>query len=183
VLRPYFIITLLCLAGCAGTLPREQQQQEKLSNAQLLEVAHVLEQSGDTVRAEQYLHAALKQGADEAVLVPHLLRLYASDGQYRLAIEYGEHYLRRHPKHRAVRLFLAALYTAVGADTLAAQAYERVLIEEPNNAEAHFALASLLYESGRQRANADTHFRAYLALDPQGDYAEEARSLLLTELP
>jgi hypothetical protein len=58
-----------------------------------------------------------------------------------------------------------------------------VLIEEPNNAEAHFALASLLHECGRDHALADQHYRAYLALEPNGTYAEEARSLLLTELP
>ena len=178
------VLTLLCLTlvGCAAQVARTEPGKT-IDKDQLLEVATVLEQQGDSLRAEQYLHAALKQGADPQQVVPRLMRLYASDGQYRLGIEYGEHYLRRHPGHRAVRLLLAALYTAVNASTLAAEQYERVLIDEPDNAEAHFALASLLHDCGREHALADQHFRAYLALEPHGAFAAEARSLLLTEMP
>jgi tetratricopeptide (TPR) repeat protein len=155
----------------------------QLTIAQLLEVAAVLEQSGDTVRAEQYLHAALQQGADERAIVPRLLRLYVADGQYRLAIDQAEHHLRRHPLDRNLRLFVAALHTAVGADALAVAQYERVLRAEPNHAEAHYALAALLHAAGREPGRADEHFRTYLALEPSGHYADEARGLLLTEMP
>ena len=179
---PLWLILSLMAFGCAAQL-KEGAHSDSLTKEQLLEVATVLEQSGDSLRAEQYLHAALKQGADPQGIVPQLMRLYATDGQYRLGIQYGEHYLRSHPNHQAVRLLLAALYTAVDATTLAAEQYERVLIADPKNAEAHFALASLLHECGRERLVADQHFRAYLELQPTGSYAEEARSLLLTELP
>jgi len=155
----------------------------QLTIAQLLEVAAVLEQSGDTVRAEQYLHAALQQGGDERAIVPRLLRLYVADGQYRLAIDQAEHHLRRRPRDRNLRLFVAALHTAVGADALAVAQYERVLRAEPNHAEAHYALAALLHAAGRELGRADDHFRTYLTLEPSGHYADEARALLLTEMP
>jgi tetratricopeptide (TPR) repeat protein len=185
------------LASCASTTPpgspaartaaapaaEAEPATAQLTIAQLLEVAAVLEQSGDTVRAEQYLHAALQQGGDERAIVPRLLRLYVADGQYRLAIEQAEHHLRRHPRDRNLRLFVAALHTAVGADALAVAQYERVLRAEPNHAEAHYALAALLHAAGREPGRADEHFRTYLALEPGGHYADEARALLLTEMP
>ena len=48
---------------------------------------------------------------------------------------------------------------------------------------AHYALASLLHDKGRDLARADEHYRAYLTLQPHGDHADEARALLLKELP
>jgi len=186
--RAILVSFLLGAVGaCAGPAAQRahtpQAANQSLTAAQLLEVAAVLEQSGDSVRAEQYLHAALEQGADADRVVPRLLRLYVADGQYRLAIEQAEQRLRRQPHALRLRLFVAALHAAVGADTLAARHYERVLQAEPRNAEAHYALASLLHQAGREPARADEHFRAYLTLQPRGDYAAEARSLLLTEMP
>jgi tetratricopeptide (TPR) repeat protein len=167
----------------AGTGAGEPARAAQLSVEQLLEVASVLEQAGDTVRAEQYLSAALQTGADDARVIPRLLRLYVADGQYRLAIDHAEHHLRRHPRDRALRLFVAALHAAVGADAPAIAHYERALRDQPGNAEAHYALAALLHHGGREPGRADEHFRAYLALEPRGHYAEEARALLLTEMP
>jgi tetratricopeptide (TPR) repeat protein len=189
ILLALYLGTLVACAGRASTGSASAHTVAKapataaLSIQQLLEVATVLEQSGDTVRAEQYLHAALKQGGDETAIVPRLLRLYIADGQYRLAIDQAEHQLRRHPRDHGLRLFVAALHTAVGADALAVEQYERVLKDAPRNAEAHFALACLLHDTNREPGRADEHFRAYLAIEPRGHYADEARALLLTEMP
>jgi tetratricopeptide (TPR) repeat protein len=109
--------------------------------------------------------------------------MYVADGQYRLAIDLAENFLRTHPRDRSVRLFLGTLYAALASEAKAIEQYARVLAEAPDDAQTHFALASTLHQSGRERARADEHFRAYLALEPEGPHAEEARSLLLTELP
>jgi tetratricopeptide (TPR) repeat protein len=146
-------------------------------------VASVLEQSGENMRAQQYLQQALRQGAPPKLVVPRLLRLYAADAQYRLAVDQAENYLRVHPRDQDVRRFLAALYGALDCHAQAVEQYARVLAAEPKDAQAHFALASTLHDSGQEPLRADQHFRAYLALDPRGAHAEEARSLLLTELP
>ena len=180
----FWPLVLLCagLGGCASASHAHGAAFEKLSAPQLLAVAAALEQSGDTVRAEQYLQQALKQGASESEAVPRLLRMYVADGQYRLAIDQAENHLRKHPRDRGVRLFLGTLYGALGEELDALSQYERVLAEAPEDAQAHFAMASVLHESGRERARADRHFRAYLTLEPRGPHAEEARSLLLTEV-
>jgi tetratricopeptide (TPR) repeat protein len=175
--------TLLVLSACAGSLKSANANDTALTTEQMLEVARVLEQAGDTVRAEQYLRSALKEGADEKAILPRLLRLYVSDGQLRLAIDLAEQSLRQDPGDVTLRLFLGALHTAVGADVLAVEQYERVLSAAPDHADAHFALASILHDAGGESDRADRHFRAYLSLSPQGEHAAEARGLLLTEMP
>jgi tetratricopeptide (TPR) repeat protein len=179
------LAALLLLSACA-TMPQASGRRGELSSlsvGQLLEVASVLEHSGEHVRAQQYLQEALRAGAPTPRVMPRLLRLYAKDGQYRLATDQAEHYLRAHPRDHGVRRFLAALYTGLELQTKAVEQYARVLAAQPRDAQAHFALASVLHDAGSEPLRADQHFRAYLALEPDGAHAEEARSLLLTELP
>jgi tetratricopeptide (TPR) repeat protein len=184
--RASLLLAALCaawLCGCAtSSAARGAPAVDGLSATQLLAVATALEQGGDMVRAEQYLQQALKQGAPASAVVPRLLRLYVADGQYRLAIDQAENYLRNHPRDRGVRLFLGTLYGAFGQELDALSQYQRVLAEAPQDAQAHFAMASVLHDTGREHARADRHFRSYLELEPHGPHAEEARSLLLTEL-
>lgn len=181
ILAPFLFATWL--GGCAAHGPAPQHAATRgLNTQQILEVAAVLEQSGDSVRAEQYLQHALKQGAPSALIMPRLLRLYVADGQYRLALDHAENQLRKQPRDRSLRLFLGSLYMALGYESEAVAQYRRVLSERPKDAQAHFALASALHQGGRELHSADQHFRAYLELEPRGPHAEEARSLLLTEL-
>lgn len=178
------ILLFVCISGCGAALrPRATDQAERLSVAQLIEVADALAQTGDTVRAQQYLQQALREGAPEHVVVPRLLRAYVADSQYRLAIEQAENYLRRHPGEVAVRVFVASLYSALGAHVRAEQEFRKVLAQAPDDAQTHFALASTLRAAGRDAAQADHHYRAYLALEPEGPHAEEARANLLVEVP
>lgn len=175
-----------CFLGCAssqGPGADEPAVRKELSTAQLINIADALEARGDNLRAGQYLNRATEQGADEAVVVPKLLGLYVKDGQYRLAIDRGENYLRRHPRDYRTRFFLGTLYAGIGATTKAAEAFERVIKEEPDNADAHFALAAILLDEGRDLGRADTHFREYLRILPDGPHAEEASASLLHEVP
>lgn len=176
-------LALVLLSGCAHTTLTRGPERENLSPEQLVQVAEAAEQMGDTLRAQQYLGAALRAGADETKVLPKLLVLYVSDGQYRVAIEHCEHYLRRHPNDQKVRLLLSTLHTAVGDHEGAISQYERVLAAAPNDAYAHFALASILHEQGGASLRADEHFRTYLELAPNGEHAAEARGLLLKRVP
>jgi Tfp pilus assembly protein PilF len=173
----------LFLTGCAGTAHTATPANipPPLQAAELLEIARRAEQLGDTLRAQQYLLAAARSGASAQQTLPWLLRLYIADGQYRLAIDTARETLRRHPEQHALRILLASLYEATDLDSAAVEEYERALQAQPDDARAHFALAALLqpHEPGR----ADTHYRAYLALAPQGEDAARARAALLQELP
>jgi tetratricopeptide (TPR) repeat protein len=180
----FLCAALLALAlGCAEAQHPASPQPRALSAAQLLEIAALLEARGDALRSGQYLSLAIERGASQARVVPQLLRLYVRDGQYRLAVERAENYLRGHPRDVRTRFILGSLYLGLGMNERAAQQYQLVLAAAPERADAHFALASLLREQGRDLARADSHFRAYLQLNPRGAHAEEARSALLQELP
>ncbi|MEY4575837.1 MAG: hypothetical protein RL701_540 [Pseudomonadota bacterium] len=154
-----------------ATLPRLEAEQ-------LLAVADLAESSGDELRAQQYLLAALRSGVAAERVLPRLLRLYVRDGQYRLATETLRDHLRAHPQQHGLRLLLADLYAATQLSAAAVSEYERVLTEAPASSRAHFALGSLLHDVGGEPARANQHLRAYLASAPQGVHADEARSLL-----
>lgn len=176
-------LALSWLVGCVHPRAAREAEAALPTAEQLVQVAELAEETGDPLRAQQYLLAALRAGADEGKVVPRLLALYVADGQYRVAIDQAEHYLRRHPRDQALRLLLSTLYTAVGEEEHAIAEYERVLERTPDDAYAHFALASLLHDTGGAAERADVHFRAYLALDPHGPHADEARGLLLQGVP
>lgn len=176
-------LALSCLVGCVHAGQPRDAEAALPTAEQLVQVAELAEQTGDPLRAQQYLLAALRAGADEREVVPRLLALYVNDGQYRVAIDQAEHHLRRHPRDQALRLLLSTLYTAVGEEEHAIAEFERVLEKTPNDAYAHFALASLLHDTGGAAERADVHYRAYLELDPHGPHADEARGLLLREVP
>lgn len=181
-------VTLVCclmvLGACARELPVQHAGElASLDQGQLLELADVLARGGDTVRAQQYLLLAQKQGAPGREVLPRLMQLYVADGQYRLAIEHGEGYLRRFPSDTRLRQLLASLYVAVGDGAAAARNYEAVVQREPDNAHAHFALGALLHDQEAEHARVDAHYRVYLALEPRGEHAEEARAGLLEPVP
>lgn len=184
-LRVTMVLSMTLFAACAhGPGVRGGRDAPRdLTASELMQVAEGAEQMGDTLRAQQYLNAALRAGANEAVVVPKLLRLYIADGQYRVAVEQCEHYLRRHPDDREIRLLLSTLYTAVGENERAVEQYESVLTDAPDDAYAHYALASLLHDQGGASLRADAHFRAYLRIAPRGEHAVEARGLLLKGVP
>jgi tetratricopeptide (TPR) repeat protein len=184
-LWPVVLLLLAVCGGCAHTATPVAPHTEvpELQVNQLLEVAALAERRGDPLRAQQYVLAARKAGADADKTLPWLLRLYIQDNQYRAAIEAAKEQLRHHPEQSELRMLLAGLYEATDLDVAAVEQYERVLVTRPSDAHAHFAMATLLHENGHEPGRADEHFRAYLALEPQGANAAQARSLLLKELP
>jgi tetratricopeptide (TPR) repeat protein len=140
-------------------------------------------EQGDRVRAAQYLGWAQKDGVPAREIVPRLLALYTDDGQYRLAIDTAESYLRRHPSDARIRKCLGALYLAIDALDDARRSFEALVRDTPDDPDAHYALAATLRAAGTQHARADEQFRAYLALAPSGEHAEEVRASMLKELP
>jgi tetratricopeptide (TPR) repeat protein len=175
-------ILALVLVGCAHTsTPRSESAPP--SAEQLYAVARVAEQRGDSLRAQQYYVAALTAGFDSHSLMPRLLRLYVADGQYRLAIARAKETLDERGEDLTLRILLAELYRAAELDVPAEREYQHVLDAQPHNAQAHLELALLLQHAGRDAGRADEHLRAYLALDPNGAGASEARGRLMKAVP
>ncbi len=178
------LVTSPVLAGCATEGGNKMQTdlatyKKDHNPKRMIEYGRAFAQVGDLTRAEEYFTAALESGGDETVITPMLLKVCIQDGRYRVAIQYGETFLRKHPNDVKTRFVLATLYLAI-ADNVAARAqFERVLAAKPEEADAHFALAVLMRDSQEDLLSADHHFREYLRLKPGGAHAEEAQSSLL----
>jgi len=180
-----FILLLTCFSvGCA-TLQRPpatpQREAAPLTQSQLIEVASALDQRGDLVRAEQYWTLALAQGAQPKHVLPPLMAACLRDRQYRLALQYGNDQLRRHPNDDKLRLLTGTLHEAVGDYPAAVEQYQAVLQQQPTRADVHYLLAQALQKGGAH-AQADLHYRKYIELEPNGAYAERAQASLLKEM-
>lgn len=183
--RAAALAACLGAAGCLhapGSAPAPRAAVDSSPEA-LIERAASFSAAGDHLRAEQYLSAALAQGADERRVLPLLLEQCIADQRYRDALQHVEAYVRRHPADPAARFLLASLLLALGHTEQALQALEAVLAAAPRHAEAHYALAVLLRDSVGDAEAADRHFREYLRLRPRGPHVEEARGSLLASLP
>jgi len=138
---------------------------------------------GDLTRAEEYLAAALDQGANPKEILPLLLDVCVRGGRYRSAILHAEAHLRRNPTDQATRLVVGTLYAALGEDKEAHEALQQVVDARPDDAQAHYVLAVLARDNENDVVSADRHFREYLRIQPNGAHAEEARASLLKRMP
>jgi tetratricopeptide (TPR) repeat protein len=177
-------VAVVALAACAKTPEARvaaeiKTFQEEETNAKLIGRGKAFASVGDYTRAEQYLAAALEQGADPKEVMPLLLKVCVAERRYRVAINYAEPELKKHPSNFHLRFVLASLYATIGDTAAAHGQLQRVIEEKPSFAPVHFALAVLLRDEEGDLVQADSHFREYLRLDPDGSHAEEARGSLL----
>jgi tetratricopeptide (TPR) repeat protein len=179
-----FLASLLVAAGCASA-PEQRLQadvhtfQNEQAPAKLTARGRAFAAIGDTTRAREYFDAALEAGGDDRELIPLLLGVCVRDGRYRLAIDYAERYVRKHPHDQRMRFVLGTLKAGVGEPLAAEAELTKVVAASPENPDAHYALAVLLRDQRNDPLGADRHFRAYLKLQPEGEHSEEAKSSLL----
>jgi Flp pilus assembly protein TadD len=184
VLQGVMVGVSVLLSACAQQTSAQRaastfaQFQRELTKEQLLERGKMFSVVGDHTRAEQYFTSAIEAGADELRVFPLLLASCLNDGRLRLAAQYSEDYLKRHPNDVRVRLVLGTIYSAIGENTLAEVELRRVIAQQPTDAQAHYALATLLREARPQQSEAEVHYREYLRLAPNGDYAPQVRETL-----
>ena len=138
---------------------------------------------GDFTRAEEYYAAALDAGGDARKIVPQLLAVCIRGQKYRVAIQYGTNYLRAHPDDTSTRFIVATLFMAVEEYPAAKDYLRLILVKEPDNAEAHFALAVTYRDGDNEPVRADKEFREYLRISPKGKHAREASTGLLQVVP
>jgi tetratricopeptide (TPR) repeat protein len=186
-IAPWLCAALLG-AGCAPNAGAEMRSRIQVMErarepAEALRKAEAYASIGDLTRAEQYLRLAISGGADEREVMPLLVQVCVRDQRYLDAVQHVEGYLKHHPDDHRLRFVLASLEAAVGNHERAHAEYEKVLTQEANNAEVHYALAVVLRDNLASFAQADQHFREYLRLRPSGDHAEEARAALLEVVP
>jgi Tfp pilus assembly protein PilF len=182
------VLMLFGCVGCAGSPePRVSSDvhafQQEQTHQKLTARGRAFAAVGDTTRAREYFDAALEAGGDESVLTPLLLSVCIRDGRYRLAIDYAERHVRRHPHDARMRFVLGTLRAGVGESAAAEADLSKVIAATPDNSGAQYAMAVLLRDQRGDLVGADQHFRAYLALEPEGEHSEEAKSSLLQAVP
>jgi tetratricopeptide (TPR) repeat protein len=185
-------LLVLGVAGglaCGPSTPAEKAQadmatfRKEASTDNLVDRGKAFAAVGDTTRAEEYLSAALDQGANPKDVLPILLQVCVQTGRYRSAIQHAENQLRKHPDDVRTRFVLGTIYAAIGETKDAKSALETVVAARPDESRAHYALAVLARDSENDVIGADRHFREYLRIEPEGSHAEEARASLLKRMP
>ena len=174
--------------GCAKTPQQKAKQdyeliQHETTPERLQARGDAAAMAGDLTRAEQYFVASMKAGGDERVLTKRLLVVCAGDNRFPAAASYGEDYLRKHPGDIDVRYAVSTVYIGLGELTRARDGLREVVEEQPDLADAHYALASVLRDAGESLLDADKELREYIRLSPDGEYAEAARASLLKSVP
>lgn len=180
------------LMGCATTQRGQQRELAESADVreqvqaiqgvqwqQLLEDGERATVTGDFTRAEQYLFASLERGGPAETILPKLLRACVNARRYRAAVEYARPFLEAHESAWQLRFLVATIHLGLTEPLTARRHFELVLQYNPRHAEAEFMLGTLCREDLHDPEAADRHFRAYLALDPDGIHADAARSGLL----
>lgn len=161
------------------TMPDESQAARNQEVDRLVAIGDAYTSIGDSARAAQYYALALDRDGDRRAVFSRLLAVCVRDRQFRAALFYVENYLRRHPDDHKLRFVAGTLYQSLGEPSAARAAYEKALTGDPANADVHYAIAVLSRDQERDPLAADSHFREYLRLAPDGSHAAEARHSLL----
>lgn len=157
---------------------------QDVSGEDLFAQGVAMAERGDLVRAEQYLAAAMDRGYPEDRAMPLLLRVLVSASRLRVALEYAEPYLARHPEAWPLRYLVGSIHLAMGDAAGARRELERVVETAPEEPEPHYLLAVVLRDEMGDPVAAEARFRRYLELAPEGTHASEARDALRrVELP
>lgn len=179
---------LALVPACAATPVQKAQAdfasaREEHTRDKLVERGKGFAAFGDLTRAEEYLVAALDQGASPKDVLPTLVDVCVRGGRYRSAIVHAENHLRKFPHDHQTRVMVGTLYVALGETKDARANLEKVIEEKPDNARAHYLLGVLARDSENDVVGADRHFREYIRIEPNGAHAEEARESMLKKVP
>lgn len=145
--------------------------------AEILDLADDLEAAGEYVEAAEALRAVLQAQGPTAAVTFMLAELLYRAGDLTAARERYYATIELDPDHLRARASLGLVLGELGEPELALAALEGVLRQEPDDADAHWHVAGVLAEMGRQ-ADACRHLRRFLALAPQSPWATLARERL-----
>lgn len=175
------VLSLLSACGGASTRGPEEPAADPVSEvpaAELFQRGAQLGQSGDFVRAEQYLVAAMARGYPEDEAMPLLLRVCIASSRLQAALSYAEPYLERNPDAWPLRHLVASLHLALGHAERARDELMRVIQTAPDQAEPYYLLALVLRDGLGEPEQAAPLLARYLELAPDGPHAREASDMM-----
>jgi tetratricopeptide (TPR) repeat protein len=186
----FALLGAILLAGCSATssanagaeAPASQHLPEDRDPKLLLERGKAFAEVGDLLRAEQYLAAAAAAGAEDREVTPPLLRVCVALRHHRLAVEYAEAALGRHPKDAHLRFLTGALYVSTGDRERARVHLTTAGRELGADPEVQFSIAVFFRDQLSDPPKADPYFREYLRLAPGGNHRDEALASLMQKV-
>jgi len=164
-------------ATAESTIVLPETRPPAASPDDMCRLAAELEEDGRLQAAAEMYRAAMAAGGpapEVCFLLAELLYrqgdLSAARERYYTAVELDEDYVE-------ARANLGCVLAETGEHELAVAAFEGALTYHGDYADVHFHLARSLDELQR-REQAESHWRAFLALAPDSPWAEEARNRL-----
>lgn len=145
----------------------------------LLEKGRNYARLGQSVRAEQYLLAALRQGAEPRLVYPTLVETCVQSGRLQSALVHVQAAIALSPTDARLRQLAASLYLALGQQEQAGFEAAR-LAESVGSSDQTLYFLGDFYEFGKKDdRTAEAYYRKYLARLPEGSEAYWARSGIL----
>jgi tetratricopeptide (TPR) repeat protein len=180
MLRTSVLLLSLCLAACSASAARDPATPTDSSEAAkaLFERGRELMEEGDSVRAEQYLAAALREGYDWEQALPPLMRVCLTGSRLRAGLNYATPYLKAHPDAVWLRYLVATVYLGLGQPIKAREHLLAIEGRDPYQARTQYLLGQTEWDGLGNEAAAASHYREYLRIEPNGPNAREVSEWL-----
>lgn len=163
----------------AGSHPRKEERETAPPpiGRELLDLAADLEAAGEFVEAAEALRAFLQAEGPAAPVMFMLAELLYRAGDLTAARERYYAALELDADHLEARTSLGCVLAELGDHELALAAFDGVLRQEPDYADAHWHVAGVLQACGRV-TESRRHLRTFLTLAPESPWAALARERL-----
>jgi tetratricopeptide (TPR) repeat protein len=152
------------------------------SVAELLDLAADLEATGALSEAAEALRAVLQAQGPTAQVVFMLAELLYRAGDLTAARERYYAAVELDADHLEARSSLGCVLAELGEHELALAALDGVLRQQPDYADAHWHMAGVLHDAGRE-VESQRHLRTFLTLAPESPWATTARERLAAAAP
>lgn len=183
-------VALVCAALAGACVPPEpavrQPMPDPIANVEgqeLYDRGMYLAQTGDLLRAEQYVKGAMERGFPVERALPSLLKICVAASRLNQALSYAEPHLRDHPEDFRLRTLVASIHLGLGNVDDAEAHLTEVIEHAPTDPPAYYLLGMLHREEHDDPAAGDAYLRRYLELSPNGVHAAEVRNVLRPREP
>lgn len=169
-------------ADVAGDETHDDDLMGPASVAELLDLAADLEATGALSEAAEALRAVLQAQGPTAPVVFMLAELLYRAGDLTAARERYYAAVELDADHLEARSSLGCVLAELGEPELALAALDGVLRQQPDYADAHWHMAGVLHDMGRD-VESRRHLRNFLTLAPESPWATTARERLAAAEP
>jgi tetratricopeptide (TPR) repeat protein len=173
-------VSITALLSADETLADDSRDLASVTD--LLDLAADLEAAGALSEAAEALRAVLQAQGPTAQVVFMLAELLYLVGDLTAARERYYAAVELDADHLEARSSLGCVLAELGEHELALAALDGVLRQQPDYADAHWHMASVLHDVG-QKLDSQRHLRTFLALAPESPWATMAKERLCAAEP